>query len=68
MKWMIRIENNQREIKSALKSLKSGNEEIVPSSRDSIIQKLNIPATSVETLLNVNKMLEEEKSFKALVS
>lgn len=65
---MIRIENNQREIKSALNTLKSGNDKIVPSSRDSILKTLNIPATSVEILLNVNKMLEEEKHFKALVS
>lgn len=65
---MIRIENNQREIKSALNTLKSDNDKIVPSSRDSILKTLNIPATSVETLLNINKMLEEEKHFKALVS
>lgn len=65
---MIRIDNNQREIKSALNTLKSGNDKIVLSSRDSILKTLNIPATSVETLFNVNKMLEEEKHFKALVS
>lgn len=64
---MIRIENNQREIKSALNTLKSGNNKIVPSSRDSILKTFNIPAMSVETLLNVNRMLEEEKHFKALV-
>lgn len=69
MKWMIRIENNQKEIKTALETLKSDNEEIVPnSSRDSILQQLNLPATSVESLLNVNRMLQDENQFKALVS
>lgn len=69
VKWMIRIENNQKEIKSVLRTLKSGNEEIIPNySRDSILQQLNLPATSVESLLNVNRMLQDENQFKALVS
>lgn len=69
VKWMIRIENNQKEIKSILRTLKSGNEEIIPNySRDSILQQLNLPATSVESLLNVNRMLQDENQFKALVS
>lgn len=67
MKWMIRIENNQREMKAAIETLKLGYDK-VPSSRNSIITKLGIPASSVEILLNVNTMLEDEKNFKDLVS
>lgn len=70
MKWMIRIENNQREIKLAVESLKLEYNQIPSSipSRNTIIKKLSIPASSVEVLLNVNTMLDDEENFKDLVS
>lgn len=67
MKWMIWIENNQREIKAAIETLKLGCNK-VPSSRNVILKKLGMPASSVEILLNINTMLEDEKNFKNLVS
>lgn len=67
IKWMIRIENNQREIKAAIETLKLGNNKVL-SSRNIILKKLSLPASSVEILLNVNTMLEDEENFKDLVS
>lgn len=68
MKWMIRIENNQREMKSTLETLKSPNNDMSPMDRNAILVKLGLPATSVEILLNINTMLTDEENFKALVS
>lgn len=67
MKWMIRIENNQREMKAAIKTLKLGHNK-VPSSRNIILKELGLPASSVENLLNLNTMLEDEEKFEGLVS
>lgn len=67
VKWMIRIENNQREIKAVVETLKLGCDK-VPSSRNTILIKLGLPASSVETLLNVNTILEDKENFKDLVS
>lgn len=63
---MIRIENNQREIKATLETLQLGFNK-VPSIRNPIIKKLGLPASSVEILLNVNEMLGDEENFKDLV-
>lgn len=66
IKWMIRIENNQREIKAAIEAFKLEHNKI--PSRNTIIKKLGLPASSVEILLNVNTMLEDENNLNDLVS